>query len=235
MFKTKSVLKKLNGFIDTIRNNINNEDVLDYIITNMNIATKKGATISFQGDNSVIIVDSLSDSAFYVEFTPSMDVIDRVYTRLTKAAGAFDERMTVTFDQDMVKIGQYSSSISKDKDDARITSISDSFINKTFVNGDIRYTRHFSTNISYPLINNAAAASTLEEVIIHSDGMAAFKRIGMSSLNGDSHSYGTFDARKNEFTSKSYIDELVDVEPTTEEEYQTFLNEAEPRIIKELK
>ncbi len=235
MLTTKNSLKRLNGFIDTVRRNINNKEVLDYLLANLDLATKKGAIINFKDDNGVLIVDNHGNGAFYVELSPSMDRIDKVYTRLTRRAGDFDERVTISFDGDMVKIHQYSSSIEKDADDDRITAVIDEFTDRTFVDDELRFKKHFATNVSYPLMENANSASNLEEVMIKSDGTAAYKKVKVSSLDGDSHEYGIFDTKANQFTTDSSLEGLSEVQIITEEEYDAFIAKQEPRITKELK
>lgn len=236
MFTTKNVLRRLNSIIDTVRSTITNKEILDYILSNLELVANKGAAINIKEDRIILIVDSIGDNTFYLELSPSLECIDKVYTRLTKDNGNFDERFTISFDKDMISVHQLSSSINKDNSDmSRILGITDKFKDETYISNELRFRKRFSTNISYPLANNAESSSSLEEVYVNSDGSAAFKRVIVSSELGENHSYGLFDAKANEFTTNSNTDELSCVQLVTEDEYQSFLSKVDKKIMKELK
>lgn len=235
MFTSKNVLRKLNSIINTIKESVNNQEVLGYILTSLELANNKSSVVSIKGDNSVLIVDHRRDEAFYLELSPSLDVIDKVYTRFTRAAGDFDERVTVSFDDNKTNIHQYSSLITKDKGDERVTSLTDTFRDETFIDNILRYRKSFQTEVAYPLRSNAEAASSLEEVVINSEGTAAFKKIVISSAIGEKIKYGLFSAKDNDFTSTSSIDKLTCVQTVTEDEYNEFTSNRDKKITKDLK
>ena len=234
MFKQKNSFKRLYSLISTLRGAIENKEVLDYLIGNLGLATRKGSVIRFMDENKILVVDNYSGSSFYMEIKPNLYVIDEIYARKTKDAGNHDERFTATFDEDSVKIHSYSSTLKKNHEEHRIASIDDEFMDMEFLNGFLSYRKFYKTNVSYPSLEDASSSTILEEVVVKPDHRGAFKRINISSATGDEQSYGLFDAslvREDDID----IDELKGVQTITQEEYQEFKDAEEKSVIKDKK
>lgn len=235
MFTTKKTLKRLNSIIDALRSSISNKEVLDYILSNLDMASGRSVLIKIDESNKVMILDYLNDTAFYLDVKPSLDVIDEIHTRIVKAGGDYDERLTVAFDEDTISIHKYASAITKSKKEGRVIDITDTFEDKTIVDEELQFRKKFSTNVSYPLDRNAVASSDLEEVVIDSDRTGVFRKISLSSDKGSLSSFGLFDAIENVFSSNSNIDDLANVRTINEDEYTIFANKVDPKYTKELK